>query len=72
MKYEKLKKQVLVETSIIAIVLVVMGAVIFLISSVLSDYEESNQVLQKPSTCTTATIDSPSWPKLWPELKCKL
>jgi hypothetical protein len=47
MKYEKLKRQVLVEASIMGAVLLVMGAIIYLISSVLEDYEGSNQALQK-------------------------
>lgn len=47
MKYEKLKKQVLVEAAIMGAVLLVMGAVVYLISSIRDDYETSNQALQK-------------------------
>lgn len=47
MKYEKLKRQVVVELGIMGGVLLVMAALIYVLSSLLEDYETSNQGLQK-------------------------
>lgn len=47
MKYEKLKRQVIIEASIIGIVVLVMAAIVYLISAILDDYEASNDSLQK-------------------------
>lgn len=47
MKYEKLKKQLLVESAIITAVMVVLSAIIYLISAIRDDYVAGNEQAQK-------------------------
>ncbi len=47
MKYDKLKRQSFIEAIVVVVVVLVLGAIVYLISAIDDDYDSSNKSLQK-------------------------